>query len=54
MVFCLLIRPITFARRHLDCHLDYRHSPRWSPHHASAAASLYDPKASDCFSPEEE
>lgn len=51
MLFCLLIRSITSAPRHLDCHLDYRRSPRWPPPHASVAASLCYPKASDSSSP---
>jgi hypothetical protein len=50
-IFCLLIRPITFAHCHLDCRLDYHHFPRF-PHHALAAVSLCDPTVSDCFSPE--
>lgn len=50
--FCLLIRrSITSFRRHLDCRLDYRRFPPAAPPHALAAASLCDPKASDCFSP---
>lgn len=51
MLFCLLIRSITFAQRHLDCHLDYRRFHRYSLHRALAAASLCYPTASDCSSP---
>lgn len=51
MLYCLLIRSITFVQRHLDCHLDYRRFHRCSLHLALAAASLCYPIAFDCSSP---